>query len=368
MAMTSHMSTTTLVLLVLATLGIGLRTIANRGENITHQRTHSHVHEDRMSAADVQTNLLEEVEVAFGKGSASSRVEQAVSTKNVGYGWTPAIRDEELANQVVAIVTSSPRPEDADGSSLKVLQEVVLSVRRILGPSTTVTVAFDGVAPNLGKDSDEVRNNYHRKISDFRGWVATQTSNPVEIWINDAWTHQANMQKRVLDYVKSKGRMKPFLFFTQDDSEVVGEVDTPFILRTMASDPEVDYVRIYWCNDCSKGEVWKGQKYVLCTTPHSSERLVRTWMYADRPHFMTTNFFMDNVYPNIPIDAKKTPEQLMQNAFGREGPLWLYGRAGHMRHDANRMQGSFGIRGFGNTPDARNANAKPETPYCPCMS
>jgi len=245
-------------------------------------------------------------------------------------------------NIVTAVVSSSSRPQDADLSSLTLLIKVVLSVEKLLGPYlSTLTVAFDGPNPRLSSDE---KLNYFRKIAGFQNWLSAEELSSVNVWINDEWTHQANMVKRVYNNISSSHKMTPFLFFTQDDSEVVGEVDTLVVLDALIHDPQVQYVRFYWQPDC-KSDVFLSINMCDPKVSRYSGMLTQTPWYSDRPHFATTSFYVDNVFPKIPEDARNNPEVLVERKLVSLKTMWMYGKPGYMLHDVNHLSWSHNMEG-----------------------
>jgi len=239
---------------------------------------------------------------------------------------------------VTIVVSSSPRSQDSSGESSEILMTVLQSAWDVLNLRGSQTiVAFDGRHPDL---DDNVWQNYQRQIKQFQETIKHRNWNWVKVFENPDWTHQAVMLRRVAAKWTS-----PFVFLMQDDSQVLGSIDTPFILYSLRCDREVDYVKFLWHDDCIKDDGSYNTWYETdpCT-PHASNKLQRTLVYSDRPHFATTNFYTLKVFPRIPPNSKHTPEQIFEHAFGMDGHMWLYGTRKHMLHDKNLLGGSFNVR------------------------
>jgi len=247
-------------------------------------------------------------------------------------------RSVDINKLVTIVVSSSPRSQDSSEGSLEILMTVLESAWAVLNLRGSQTiVAFDGRSPNL---DDNAWQNYQSKIKHFQKTIKHQNLTWVKVFENPDWTHQANMLQRVAANLTS-----PFVFLVQDDAQVVGSIDTPFILQSLACDHEVDYVKFLWNNDCIRDDGFDGMWYeAKPCTPHKSNKLHRTLFYSDRPHFATTNFYTQKVLPRIPPNSKQTPEQILERAFGMDGHMWIYGTRKNMLHDKNLLHASFNVR------------------------
>jgi hypothetical protein len=204
---------------------------------------------------------------------------------------------------------------------------------------SSLTVAFDGPNPKL---SSTDKKNYQNKIEGFQNWLSARPTFtvPVSVWVNDEWTHQAVMLKRVYNDITASDKMTPFLFFAQDDSEVVGDVDTHKILQALNNDPQVQYVRFYWQQDC-RYDVFLSTR--MCNPEVTRDDLIQTPWYSDRPHFATASFYADNVFPKIPENARNNPEVLVERKLVSLKTMWMYGTPGNMFHDVNHMSWSHNM-------------------------
>eukprot|EP00928_Gymnodinium_smaydae_P073589 TRINITY_DN5677_c0_g1_i1.p1 TRINITY_DN5677_c0_g1~~TRINITY_DN5677_c0_g1_i1.p1 ORF type:complete len:307 (+),score=26.14 TRINITY_DN5677_c0_g1_i1:83-1003(+) len=247
---------------------------------------------------------------------------------------------------IVAIVSSSPRKEDAGGKTLTLLQDTVLSYWRMLNGKAHVLVAFDGVAPDLQGKQAEI--DYRRKIAAFREWLSESSLGMVEVWENGEWTHQAQMLSRVLKYLEDERNLTPIFFSGQDDSPVTGSVDVPFVVDTISKDRDINFVSLYWYKDCVPQLNWHGLGD-LCTRTHLSGKLQNWGHYRDRPAFHRTDWFMATVVPKVTNETKKTPEEMLDSDKGWYSKyghtLWVYGKRGDMLREANKLMNSNHIRG-----------------------
>jgi len=239
-----------------------------------------------------------------------------------------------LARLVTVLLASSPRPEDAEGLSLPLLQRALRTAWDTLGLHGARTVVmFDGRAPNVG---EAAWRHYQEKIANVRAWAQERGLSSLEVFESPAWGHKAQTLRRAL----ALGPRTPFLFLLEDDGWLVGRVDTAAVLWRLGCDRRVDYVKLLWDGDCAVGGLltWYARP---CRRHPDAEWLHSTHSYSDRPHFATRNFYEQTVLPAIPPDARGVPEDFLMWRLGARGSMWLYGRRGRMRHDRHTGQHAY---------------------------
>jgi len=242
---------------------------------------------------------------------------------------------------VTAIVSSSPRKEDASGLGLQVLQQTIASIRDILGlAQAQIIIALDALpeaSSNLGTErlSDDVALSYEKKISALEDWNAKEFGGHLAFFRNTEWTHQTEMLHRVFDWLSDSGKLTPIVYLAQDDSPVAGEIDVPFILETLGCDPDVDYVRFLWSNDCTEGKASNWNE--PCVQHGSTSLLHNVSRMSDRPHFATASFYWDTIFARTPRNYRGAPERSVRSAKH----MWLYGERGNMLHDTNMLTNSY---------------------------
>eukprot|EP00408_Alexandrium_pacificum_P022554 CAMPEP_0171206618 /NCGR_PEP_ID=MMETSP0790-20130122/27155_1 /TAXON_ID=2925 /ORGANISM="Alexandrium catenella, Strain OF101" /LENGTH=303 /DNA_ID=CAMNT_0011672167 /DNA_START=63 /DNA_END=974 /DNA_ORIENTATION=+ len=246
-----------------------------------------------------------------------------------------------MEDNVTAVVTTSPRAEDASGKALEVLKDTVRSIRDVLGlKRARIVVAFDAL-PDAedsqwgAKELDEAGTaDYWRKLREFEEWNQAELGGHVTVFKNDRWTHQGELIHRVLESLVEEKNITPMLYVTQDDSPVSGDINVPLILNKLSCDATVDYVRFLWSNDCDEGHAtsWNQPCEQHKDTPflHSVGRM------SDRPHFATARFYFKDVLPRMPRSYRGVPERKVAGI--KTG--WIYGERHHMLHDTNKLQNS----------------------------
>uniref|UniRef100_A0A7S1QFV5 Uncharacterized protein n=1 Tax=Alexandrium catenella TaxID=2925 RepID=A0A7S1QFV5_ALECA len=251
---------------------------------------------------------------------------------------------ESMQDQVTAVITTSPRREDATGQGLEVIKATVRSIREVLGlERAQIILACDGVpvAKNVTVGAKvparSIAQSYEQKIQDFELWNSRELNNQVTVFKNPEWTHQAEMTRRVFNWLQRKGMLTPIVFIAQDDSRVVGSIDVPFVLRHLSCDPKVDYVRFLWSNDCTEAPAHFG--WVEPCEPHPDTKFLQsTSRMSDRPHFATTNLYYSQLFSRCPHSFRGVPERCW---FPRLKNAWIYGERYKMLHDANSLHDSL---------------------------
>ena len=126
-----------------------------------------------------------------------------------------------------------------------------------------------------------------------------------------------------------------YVFSIQEDTALRPPIDTPLIHSLLATDPDVEYVKFSWHDDCvedaATGRLHHEQ--APCTRHAQSALLHRIGFWSDRPHFATREAYERRVFPLLQPTARLSPEQLFVHRAPRERGLWLYGRRGDMHHD-----------------------------------
>mmetsp|Transcript_51386 Transcript_51386/g.149238 ORF Transcript_51386/g.149238 Transcript_51386/m.149238 type:complete len:314 (-) Transcript_51386:94-1035(-) len=248
---------------------------------------------------------------------------------------------DSLQSYVTAIVSTSPRAEDASGQGLEVLKETVGSIRNALGLSrANVVVAWDALpVTNISEGTQAVPEAtakfYGQKLHDFKEWNENELGGAVTIFENKEWTHQAEMLHRVFEHLEATRTLAPLVYLAQDDSPVSGNIDVPLILRSLSCDPEVDYVRFLWSNDCTEGRAANWNQ--PCEQHPRTHLLHSVGRMSDRPHFATTDFYFNQIFRRIPRAYRGAPER---KAIGLKH-AWIYGARHMMLHDSNVLQNSY---------------------------
>jgi len=241
-----------------------------------------------------------------------------------------------LGDHLTAIISTSPRKEDATGEGLDVLNKTVQSIFQTLGP-LRVIVAFDALpdqarAPGVEDLPGSVAHDYAEKLKGFEALGADVLGGPVTVFKNSEWTHQAEMVHRVLEHLQEEGTLTPFVYLAQDDSPVFGDIDVPWILRMLSCDPDVRNVRLLKHPTCVEREFDEP-----CTQHPATPFLHKMKRYSDRPNFGTTAFFLNEMFPRIPRSYRGGPER----NFNYYPHLWLYGEEGRMWHERNALVDSY---------------------------
>eukprot|EP00929_Paragymnodinium_shiwhaense_P011192 TRINITY_DN11667_c0_g1_i2.p2 TRINITY_DN11667_c0_g1~~TRINITY_DN11667_c0_g1_i2.p2 ORF type:complete len:236 (-),score=50.08 TRINITY_DN11667_c0_g1_i2:221-928(-) len=220
------------------------------------------------------------------------------------------------------------------------IRQVLKNIRAVLGlEKSLIVVAFDGLQADI---KQEERNSYKMKIQHIKDFVNSGgAGHPAEVLESDAWMHQANTLRRAKNEVMKRKKMTPILYSAQDDSDIVGEINTSFIVRALLCDDDVESIRFFDREDCDTDK-----KDHACKRPvktHSSGLMQYSEIQSDRPHFALTNLYERVMFPRIPTDDKKakkkyTPEQYFYYvAFKRN---WVYGARNEMLHEKNLLHDS----------------------------
>lgn len=248
----------------------------------------------------------------------------------------------QIGQLVTAYVMSSPRSEDSmpgnfsSSYSLDVLKNVITNMHTYLRLNeSNIVVMFDNRAPDV---SDTQWNAYLRKINDFKSWVRSDASlSKIHVLFNTKWQHEAGTWRTAWNMYKT-----PIIFHDQDDSLVSGPVDVDFILRSLLSDPKVNYVKFFWHNDCSNDEDASGPYYEAAPCiAHSSGLLQSTDFYSDRPHFARRKWYDDEIWPRIPENFVGNPEILVERAKAKPAGMWIYGERNNMKRDNNALKSTM---------------------------
>lgn len=259
------------------------------------------------------------------RGSGSSK----------GRGGRGRLGNSSIARDTTVLVSSSARPRDDSATNLAMLTDSLKSVRRELhlGGAHAVLI-FDGLDGKPGT-SEGIRRRYAMKIA-----RAIERMPEVDALVCEDWQHQANALRCALQSVPRT----PLIFVIQDDTQIgPGGVDTNKLHRILSSDPMVEYVRFATHTDCADPKTRRFyQSYSPCT-PHTSGLLQRTTRWLDRPHFATRRHYDQRLFDALPLEARVTPEQYLDQKSrvakpGQEWPLWMYGARGDMQRDLHWPQ------------------------------
>jgi len=247
---------------------------------------------------------------------------------------------DNVNDYATAIISTSARAEDSTGVGLQVLKDTIGSIRDVLGfKRAHIVVAWDAL-PNHGSNGTEVllstqETKYQQKMKDFEDWGKKELGSQLIMFKNPEWTHQAEMLHRVFEHLIVTRRLTPIVYLAQDDSPVMGPIDTPLIMSMLSCDPTVDYVRFLWSKDCTEGRAANWNK--PCMQHPNTAFLQNVTRMSDRPHFATTRFYFDSIFRRIPRDYRGAPER---KAIGLKN-AWLYGKRHEMLHDSNELQNSL---------------------------
>lgn len=306
-----------------------------------HRRHRSHRHATKL---DAEGDLVETTETNDPANFSSHKAPVGYDVPKHCDGKTNQPYDStSMSRAVTAIVSSSPRHEDATNESTAVMKQVLKNIRDVLGLNTSRIIAsFDGPNPNL---TSTAAADYKRKIASIREFIEKgHLQGPAEVYEGKEWLHQANTLRRVFKHLHETNSMTPFLYITQDDSDVVPHIETSFIVNSLACDDTVEYVKFFLHPDCDTD---KGNS--ACVRPvvaHPSGNMQRGQYLSDRPHFATTAFYEDTIMPHIKESGRHTPEQAFY--FRKFPAMWTYGRRGEMLHDKNLLHDSLGVRTWSN--------------------
>merc|ERR1719240_2266742 len=115
------------------------------------------------------------------------------------------------------------------------------------------------------------------------------------------------------------------------------------ILRAMREDPKVQYVRLYWRQNCAN-DLFLYRHVCDPEVTLYGGMFVNTPWYSDRPHFATTSFYEDNVFPRILENDTNTPEEIVEQGLCSLETMWLYGMPGHMLHEVNHLTSAYNMQ------------------------
>lgn len=264
--------------------------------------------------------------------------------KRDNYGLRCMSFDEKsMQKHVTAIVSTSPRKEDGSGVGLQVLKDTINSIRDVLGfKEAQIVVAWDALPAGSKDGSGFTQNlpestaaNYSKKLREFKKWNEEALGGQVTIFQNQEWTHQAEMLHRVFEYLEANMTWTPLFYLAQDDSPVFGSIDVPLILRLLSCEPDVEYVRFLWSNDCTEGRAKNWNE--PCEQHNRTEMLQSVGRMSDRPHFATANFYYDQIFRRCPRFYRGAPERKARGVH----KAWLYGKRHEMLHDTNALVNSY---------------------------
>jgi len=267
----------------------------------------------------------------------------ATGPKDDEYGLRCMHFDQEsMQERVTAIVSTSPRVEDETGQGLEVIKHTIRSIREVLGFNRSqIVVAWDALpeAADKAEGAEVLDSNtsmhYKGKLESFQRWNREELDNQAIVFQNTEWTHQAEMLRRVFNFLGEQKRLTPLVYMVQDDSPVTGRIDVPPILEKLSCDPQVDYVRFLWSPDCTVGRAvsWN----TPCETHPDAKWLQSTERMSDRPHFATTHFYYSEIFRRCPPEFRGSPEYCAPGI--KHG--WLYGERHSMLHEANELRDSY---------------------------
>ena len=229
-------------------------------------------------------------------------VRLAAGPKDDQYGLECTRFDREsMQGRVTAIVSTSPRAEDSTGQGLEAIKHTVRSIREVLGLNRSqIVVAWDALpeAADRGEGAEVLHSataaHYRLKLESFERWNREELNNQAIVFKNTEWTHQAEMLRRVFNFLGEQKKLTPLVYLAQDDSPVTGSIDVPSILERLSCDPTVDYVRFLWSDDCTTGKAANWNQ--PCEAHPDAPWLQSVSRMSDRPHFATTHLYYSEIF------------------------------------------------------------------------
>ena len=239
----------------------------------------------------------------------------------------------DLARDTTFLIASSARPRDDGAINFQMLSDSITSVRSQLQLSGShALVIFDGLAGKPGV-SRGMLSRYAVKIG--RALISFPD---VDALVCEDWQHQANGIRCALAHVPRT----PLLFVIQDDTQLgPGGVDTVLVHQLLMQSASVEYIRFALHADCADSNGKLFASYPPCDPhPDAAGLLHRTYRWLDRPHFARISHYDQRLFATLPLDAKVTPEQVLdqRSRVDKTWPLWMYGRRGDMLRDLHWPQ------------------------------
>lgn len=222
---------------------------------------------------------------------------------------------------ITVLVPTSPIPSHPD---TRIIDETIASIRAHIG--SEIIIMIDGVRP----EQEHFRKNYQEYIRRVL-WKCNNEWENVTPLLFEEHTHQANMTRKALLYVKS-----PLILFVEHDTPITPDREIPFPKFVDAlTSGKANLIRLH-----HEALVLDVHRHLMIGEPE--DNLWATFQWSQRPHLATTEFYQRILADYFPPEARTMIEDNMygklEEAYrnrGRAGwnefKVWIYTPEGDIK-------------------------------------
>ena len=275
---------------------------------------------------------LRTMALSNGGGAAKTRIQARGSPQQPTTAWLNAWETRHHAITVIVTASSSPL-----NPSTSILQELLLSLQFLqLAPRTPVLLSHDGPrlrpagAAALLNNTLEFPRAYLQYLARVEAMLPAAsacTGLAIRLLLRATNGYLAGNLAFALGHVRT-----PYVLKVEHDHIFVRIIDIPSVVRDLAADPRLKYVRFNRRKNvrknCDNGDYpralaggedqWIAQRLwgnheAPAGMPPLRNAYTRTACFSDMNHLTSTAYYRNEILPVITRDPKLPPETLMQD-------------------------------------------------------